>query len=178
MKRFLHNLFGKKLSATVRKSSPAKRLRLQLEQLDERIVPALVAVGEAIAVNPGPSIVRAHQAVAQADNNGNFAVAWTVNDTAHVKVYDSAGTPRTGDIVVGTADPTDPWARVAMSPDGNFVVAWNHRFTSTDDDIYLQRFHADGSKWGAITGIARSNAYESEPSVAMDRYGDIVVAYT
>ena len=38
MKRFLHNLFGKKPSATVRKSGPAKRLRLQLEQLDDRIV--------------------------------------------------------------------------------------------------------------------------------------------
>jgi hypothetical protein len=113
---------------------------------------------------------------------GSFVVAYQRRDGADDEVLarrytDSSGAPvahptlvvdRTG---LGNSPPS-----VAMASDGRFDVAYEHESGPGNDDIDLARYSAAGARLGTskVNVDARP---ESEPSVAMDRSGNAVVAY-
>src|SRR5262249_3614847 len=69
---------------------------------------------------------------------------------------------------------------IAMNGSGQFAVAWTHRNTTSgrsDTDIIVQRFTANGTPT-AQRLAALSSHNEAEPSVALDNYGNLMVAYT
>jgi hypothetical protein len=175
-------------------SSRRRSLPLQLEQLEDRAVPALVAVGNPIPIGGWGAWVNNGQAVSQAASNGNFAVAWTEEGHVNTQLFSASGTALTGDIAVGDALPNqldtvlNPFriyrpgisssgARVAMSSDGSFVVVWTYAVSGTEQNIYGERFNADGSAAGTFTAVA-NGLDNTEPSVAINGSGEIVVAYT
>src|SRR5215467_9484454 len=96
------------ITKSSRQQSSVRRraARLQLEQLEDRAMPALVAAGAAIEISGTSGIARTNQAVSQADNNGNFAVAWCDNlyGTVYTQVYSAGGTALTGRITVGASN--------------------------------------------------------------------------
>jgi len=66
---------------------------------------------------------------------------------------------------------------IAAAPDGRYVAVWKHEFSSSDTDIYAQRFSANGSKVGGQIVVANSSRNESKPDVAMDAKGNFVVTW-
>jgi hypothetical protein len=63
-----------------------------------------------------------------------------------------------------------------MAPDGRFDVAYTYAWSGTDNDVRLNRYAADGTLLG-VNWVAASGINEQAPSVAMDNYGNAVVAY-
>jgi hypothetical protein len=69
---------------------------------------------------------------------------------------------------------------IAMDPDGNFVVAWRSEHTGSRTTCG-QRFSADGTPVGGEFQISTGSVggrIISGPSVAMDNFGNFVVAWT
>jgi hypothetical protein len=159
--------------------APARRphrFRPGLEQLEDRLVPS-VSSGSAFDVSSlssaGQSTDAGRRCVARSDS-GNFAAVWS-DGGVNVRLFDRSGTPLTGAFGLDSlgAQPT-----VAMSGNGSFLVAWTHYYSSSDWDVYAQRFDATGRVVGGRSYVAGSTQKEYEPSVAMDGSGNFVVAYT
>lgn len=68
-------------------------------------------------------------------------------------------------------------AATAAAPDGRSVVVWTHQYSSSDTDIYAQRFDRSGNKVGGEIRVASSTRRENQPDVSMDSYGDFVVTW-
>jgi hypothetical protein len=122
------------------------------------------------------------------DSNGDYVVAW--NNQVHLgpnylydvdaRVYNSAGVPQTGEIVVAqTTGDTRP--SVAMDPNGDFVVAYQVLNTTTYlYGISAKRFNLAGSPQGiaVVLNDGSSNSAAGElPKVAIDSAGDFTIAY-
>ncbi len=77
-----------------------------------------------------------------------------------------------------TGDQESP--AVAMDSSGNFVVAWSGRGSGdTDDNVYMQRFDASGTKLDSETRVNTATfASQLNPSIAMNRSnGNFVVMW-
>ena len=63
--------------------------------------------------------------------------------------------------------------RVAVAPDGTFVIAWVDRRNSSAD-IYIQRFQPDGTRIGknVLINDDSEDAYQSEPGMAVGIDGE------
>src|SRR5262249_35036661 len=93
------------------------------------------------------------------------------------RVYNSAGTPLTGAILISRIGDGNLYPSVAVGNDGRFVVAWTHFYSFDDMDVQAQMFDGWGNKVGPIRWVASSGQDESAPSVAMDANGNFAVAY-
>jgi hypothetical protein len=81
---------------------------------------------------------------------------------------------------VNTFTPFDQqFAAVAMSPAGDFVVAWTSAFQDGSlDGIYAQRFDAAGQPRGAEFRVnTHVDGVQEGPSVAIDADGDFIIAW-
>lgn len=125
--------------------------------------------------------------------NGDFAVVWTSNssdngDTSGQSIqgqrYASDGGAHGAQFLVNsytTYDQIRP--KVAIAPDGNFVVVWA---SNGSDNGYTpgkriqgQRYASDGSTRGSQFLVSTyTPAGDFEPAVAMDPDGDFVVVWT
>jgi len=114
------------------------------------------------------------------DANGNFVVSYTFDYSSsdqdiYAQRYSNTGQLRQI-IPVATTTHNESRSSVAMAPDGRFDIAYQYQYSTSDDDIYLARYSATGSLLGSHA-IATSGAREQAPSVAMNNFGDAVVAY-
>jgi len=84
----------------------------------------------------------------------------------------------TGELLVNTTTAKNQSApALAAAPDGRSVAVWVHEFSSTDYDVFAQRFDAAGNKTGSEIRVAKSTRKEYQPDVAIDRFGDFVVTW-
>lgn len=67
---------------------------------------------------------------------------------------------------------------VAAAADGRSVIVWATQVTSSDIDIYAQRYTATGSKAGGEIRVATGLHNEVYPDVAMANNGSFVVTWT
>jgi Ca2+-binding RTX toxin-like protein len=120
------------------------------------------------------------------DAAGNFVVAYEYRsgDTRDVRAarFDSQG-GWLGSSTIAGSDRPEFAPSVAMSPAGNFVVAYTYEylsmFGSRDLDVHARRFAADGTPQGDSFGVAGMfSDDEFQPAVGMNAEGDFVVAYT
>lgn len=84
----------------------------------------------------------------------------------------------TGESLVNTTtarEQTD--VALAAAPDGRSVAVWTHQYSSSDTDIYAQRYNSAGQKIGSEIRVATSIRNEYQPDVSMDAYGDFVVTW-
>jgi hypothetical protein len=184
VKLFLRKLFGGQ--GTARPTArPARPVRLGLECLDDRLLPSITATGAAFDVTgsstPG-QYATPDEATARA-GNGRFAMTWAGDGAygsgIYARLFDASGAALTGPTrIVGTSSGKDFGPTIAMSDNGQFAAAWTHQFSSTDQDVYVQRFDANGSPLGGLIMAASTARNEHEPSAAMDANGNLVVAYT
>ncbi len=186
MKQLFRTLFGARGAAP---PAPRRRsVRLGLESLDERIVPATVQrLGDLTGSALGnQDMASSDRTVARSTGAGNYAVVWRAEgsggDGLFVRLFRADNTPLTGPVhIASTTSAEDFGPSIAMNAGGEFAVAWTHayfhNYAISDEDIRVQRFTADGAPHGYYVA-AWSPQLEKEPSVALDAYGNLMVAYT
>lgn len=140
-------------------------------------------VGLDVTVNTQTSNVQSDPDVAM-DAAGDYVVVWQNYDGSAIDVraqrFGPSGVKKGGEIVVNTS-PTGvsfyAIPRVAMSPDGDFVVAWA-QYDGVSYDVKAQRFAADGTRAGINFTLSEQTAnYQSSPVVGMDAEGRFVAAW-
>jgi hypothetical protein len=101
------------------------------------------------------------------DMNGDFVIAWQsyLQDGSgygiYARRYDSAGIAQGGEIPVNTVTAGEQmYPSIAMDPNGDYVIAWDHITGASPDTsytIYAQRFNAAGVAQGANECFRRHN---------------------
>lgn len=140
-----------------------------------------VAQGGEFRVNSATTGSQVNPVVARA-GNGKFAVAWTSNGTASVRVFDANGTALTGDITVasGSASTTNYVPSIAADATGNFVVLYFQETMKGNFPsryYYAQRYNAAGQAQGNAIKVATLTLINGGASVAMSSTGTFVVAW-
>lgn len=83
-----------------------------------------------------------------------------------------------GELLVNTTTAQRQYdSAISAAPDGRYVSVWTHQYSSTDTDIYAQRFNASGAKVGSEIRVATTSRKEFAPDVAMDSNGNFVVTW-
>jgi hypothetical protein len=117
------------------------------------------------------------------DRDGDFVIAWSSGaGGVYVRRYGRSGSPLGGALFVGSGSQGfQSSSSVAMDDDGDFAVAWDGW------GVWVRRFTSAGTPMNttqldySATSGAESTWWEivaSSPSVAMDRGGDFVVAWS
>ena len=144
-------------------------------------------VGVQFQVNSATPGTQTAPAVA-ADGAGNFAVVWQslpggAETEIEAAVFDAFGVPVLGEFQVNsysTQNQAEP--SVAMSPQGDFVVAWESYGSAGGDtsldSVHARRYDADGSARGVEF---QANTYTTNnqilPAVATDGSGNFVIVW-
>lgn len=120
--------------------------------------------------------------------NGGFVVTWQESwsfyqgKAVYVRTFDAAGTPTSGDILVGT--PTVPTASqtTTLMPtveglsDGRFVVAWED-YDAVTGGVRVQIYNANGTPSGGNTVLGSPQPGQSRPDIASTEDGRFVVVW-
>jgi hypothetical protein len=152
----------------------SRRQKPGLESLEGR---QLLSLGVELAGNELSAGAQTLPVTASAPD-GRSAVAWVdrsnpANRQLEVRLFNAAGSPSTGDILVpGSVGPISNPA-IAMDHDGDFVVTWEQ-----DSNIRAHRFDRFGNPVGGVMTVSNSTQIEASPDVAMDRFGNFVVAFS
>jgi hypothetical protein len=113
--------------------------------------------------------------------DGLSVVVWTdYTSTSTSEVHAQrfvAGVKAGSEIVVDAASPHDTEPAVAMTRNGDFVVAWT-RTQAGDSNVMARRFHGNGAPVGQTFTVAGTKYREFAPDVAMGADGRFVVTYT
>jgi len=123
-----------------------------------------------------------------ADGAGNFVVTWQslpggAETEIEAAVFDAFGVPVIGEFQVNsysTLNQAEP--SVAISPDGDFVVAWGRAGSAGSDtsleSVHARRYDADGS---ARDTEFQANTYTTSdqmlPAAAADGTGNFVIVW-
>jgi hypothetical protein len=123
-----------------------------------------------------------------ADAAGNYVVAWGTfqadgSVTAYARVFNADGSPRTGEILVGTGTGSTP--TVAMAGNGGFLVAWaslipGSGLATTGGSLFARAYRADGTPAGGqVTVLAATSTQVGHlAGVAADGTGNFAVLYS
>lgn len=125
------------------------------------------------------------------ESNGGFVVAWQSVEIAepygivyriYTRRFDSSGSPMSESRVMNSYDQepqTNP--TVAVSPEGNFVVAWEHfeyPMPSGTPDIHADVFLESSDEYvGEFLACSSTSRGGEQPTAAMDAEGDFVLAW-
>jgi len=120
------------------------------------------------------------------NGNGDFVVVWDSypedgdSDGVFARVFDSAGTPRSGEFrvnVVTTGQQALP--SVGIDDAGNFVVVWESYGQDGDGfGIMGRRFNSAGAPMGGEFHVnSATTSDQIFPDVAVDASGDFVVVW-
>lgn len=125
-------------------------------------------------------------------SDGSFVVVWQSREQdnppetgsssfgVYARVFNSAGVPQTGEILVNTTVAGNQYApRVAVNASGNFIVVWNATLSGLDH-VFARRYLANGSAIDAteFAGNTTTPALsDSGPDVALANDGSFVITY-
>jgi hypothetical protein len=110
------------------------------------------------------------------DTAGDFVAVWidqssSPNDVVKARLFNASGVPKTGEIVVAPAQPDSSPPRVAMTPLGDFVVAWELL-----GQIYTRQFDRRGQT-PLITFDPLPPGSKHSPDVAVDPAGNVYLVW-
>jgi hypothetical protein len=110
------------------------------------------------------------------DTAGDFVVVWidqskAPNDVVKARLFTASGVPKTGEIAVAPANADSSPPRVAMTPLGDFVVAWEFL-----GQIYTRRFDRRGQT-PIIPFDPLPPGSRHSPDVAVDPAGNVYVVW-
>ena len=145
---------------------------------------ALAFGGPEVAVNLAAAGNQVEAATASAFG-GRSVVVWTTgvpgprpgNTDIHARIFDPAGNPASGEIVVDASPTPDSDPDVAMDDAGGFVVTWARTMPGGDRNVLMTRFRPDLSRTPVRVVSASPAVSEYEPSIASDSRGAVVVSY-
>jgi hypothetical protein len=124
-----------------------------------------------IAVNTTKEFAQSYASIA-ADSSGGFAVVWHGNggsDRKNVmfRHFDGSGAALSDEVVVNeTQAGIQKTPSVALTTDGNFVVAWSGNGAGDTDGIFARRIGGDGTALGGEILVNSDTAdVQTTPSV-------------
>ncbi len=107
--------------------------------------------------------------------DGHFVVSWggvgQTGDGAFARLFDSSGTPTTGDIQVNSAGPVHSLPDVSIDAAGRTTVVWN------GDVVSGRRLDSAGTPTGPVFPISDSASYYSDARVAANSTGNFLVTW-
>jgi hypothetical protein len=108
-----------------------------------------------------------------------FNIPTTVSSEVRAQRVNSSGVKQGGPISVGGSQSNfESAASVDVTRDGRFVIAFTYAYSTSDLDVRAQQFDASGNALGSAFIVSQSGSYdEYRPSVAVDDYGNFVVAF-
>ena len=123
------------------------------------------------------------------DGDGNFVIAWSSRNQdddgwgTYGQRYDSSGNAVGSEFEVKTYTPGDKHhhrTSIAMSPQGNSVIAWaGHQQGDEWWGVYGQFYNSYGTKVGQEFKVNTSTiGTQFQPSVAMDANGGFIVTWS
>ncbi len=137
------------------------------------------ALGDEVVVSGGvandidPKITRL--------SDGHLVVTWSddvgLNDNVVQRVYSSTLQPLTSSLRVNPGGTTATNADVAALGDGSYVVAYELNKSTTDHDLYVQRYNTNGVAMGGPLAVDASTTHTTDISVAGLLNGGYAVAY-
>jgi len=138
-------------------------------------------LGDELAINLLPAGSATSPSVAMTAD-GDFVVAWTDAETLGVlaRRYNAAGQDQGDAFRVDTEDAGgDDFARVAITPGGDFVVCWMSDGQDGDSTgIFARRYNAAGIALGTEFQVnTYTDHYQAYPSIAAAASGDFIVAW-
>ena len=119
-----------------------------------------VPVSSEVQVTPPSTAVVVANSIAS-DASGNITVAWTVDNPSTagdvwMQRFNNAGAPLINATPVVAAPATQDGASLAMSPNGNFVIAWNSYEANNLQNAYVQRYNSAGAAIGTPIRITKA----------------------
>jgi hypothetical protein len=112
------------------------------------------------------------------DEYNRFLLTYAARPGTNSEVYSHRGLlPAAMPQPVSTTPGANSQARNANSAGGTSVVVWVDNRSTTEYDIYAQRFDAQGRPAGPPIAVDGPGAYSFTPAVAMDASGRFVVAW-
>ena len=149
--------------------------------------------GGDIAVNTYTSGVQGGSSVAMS-SAGEFVVVWwsgpeygsgqVGQDGSDLGVfgrrYDASGNPLSAEFQVNQYTTGGQWdPRIAMNPDGSFVVVWRSPQDAQYAGIMARRYDNTGAPLGGEFRVNSTElGYQSDPDVALDSTGNAIVVWT
>jgi len=141
--------------------------------------------GAEFRVNTYTTSAQYHASVAM-DSTGNFLVVWqsffqdSSGTGVYAQRYDAAGVPQGAEFRVNsyvTGEQNHP--SIAMSPTGEFVVAWtSYLLDGSLSEVFARRFSATAVPQGPEFRVnTYTTGQQAAPGVAMDAHGSFVVAW-
>lgn len=139
------------------------------------------AAGDPIQVNTGGSLNSNVDVAMAAD--GSFVVVWLASYTTDVvaRRFSADGTALdAAEVAVNTTTPTffeEP--RIAMAPDGDYIIVWGNQDDIGNVDSLARRYSADGTAIESSDFIVNTTTDGNQgfPNVAMGIDGSFVVAW-
>lgn len=115
--------------------------------------------------------------------NGNFVVTYVDkygSGNAYAQVFNHSGANIGSEFQVnGPAASSGAQPNVTALDNGGFVITWTTHSPSSDNDVYAQRFNADGTKVGDEFLVHASVAGDQRmPNVTVLSSGNIVVGWS
>jgi hypothetical protein len=142
------------------------------------------AVGDALLVSDLHSTAEIHSLALCGSPGGSLSAAWmdkrTGNYDIRARTLPSSGVPQTSILVLNDdvlgADQSRP--RVAVRPDGGFLVAWEDMRRGTPD-IFMRGFdhNAQPEEDDQAVNDTTSRVYRGNPDLACDREGNVAVVW-
>ena len=180
----------------------ARRVRLRLEPLEDRLAPSISPAFDDVLV---PDAATANQTATQTAPvvgvaaDGSYVLAWQFNDTVHhdsdifARRFNRDGTAKGAAFAVASSPLDETQPALAVAADGSFVVAYTKVVpvgTSTTHSVFFQTFDAAGNRKVAETeapshvnltqpGLVNPNVLDdSSPDVAVSSAtGQFVVVW-
>lgn len=111
-----------------------------------------------------------------------WVVAWQTPafDGVRARLYDTAGVPLGGEVVVNDQTGVQYQPALAGLPGGGFLVAWTGEVPSDENgQVLVRRFDADGTPTGPSFAANTTGAgNQSDPAIAVDPTGGYLVSWT
>ena len=104
--------------------------------------------------------------------DGGWVVAWSSGGDIFVRLYNSDGSPQTGELAVATNSDNKNEVQVIGLKDGGFFLAWDD---DTQGRMEGRRFDSDGSSVGQVINLGGSAP--TLPDLALSADGRILVAW-
>ena len=121
------------------------------ELYGQRFSASSLAIGHEFAI-PTSFLRETSAPSVSTSSNGDFSVAWVKYDLGYeivVRLYDSAGRPRSQELVVSSSGTYATTPAISASPKGGFVVVWSHeKFYSSIIEVLGQRLDDSGANIG------------------------------
>ncbi|MEZ6118763.1 MAG: DUF4347 domain-containing protein [Pirellulaceae bacterium] len=133
------------------------------------------------------SEVRGSRQAIAVDQNGNYVVVWSSNQSSGAdgngygvmaRMYDSSGTALTSEFLVNQTIAGDQqWAQVAVADNGSFVITWTSH-NGSNNDVYYRVYNANGAARTNERLAVTTSGNQENASVSINRAsGDFVIAW-